>query len=387
MYVQELTGGAAHEKKEDDYGDKMKQNMSKYQTVVGWVSENIENGTFQAGEKLLSENELSKKFQLSRQTIRHAIDILAQQKLVTKIQGSGTYIGQGRKGSPRRSYMNIAVISTYVDSYIFPSVLRGIERVLSDAGYATQIAFTGNQISVERNTLEKLNARADIDGLIVEPSKSALPSPNLHLYRDLMEQRIPILFFNTSHRDLELPLVSLDDVLVGRRAAEYLISKGHRKIGGIFKSDDGQGHLRYSGFIKTVLSHDIPIRERNVIWIDTEDMKKAGVLEDCLYYRLENCTAVLCYNDEVSCLLIGLCKKWGIRIPEDLSIISIDNSDLATASDVKLTSFAHPREALGRKAAKNMIRMIENPYFDGTFLFDSEVVERSSVYHLRSQDV
>lgn len=351
----------------------------KYKAVVDWITDNISSGTYKTGEKLLSEYELSDKFGISRQTVRHAVNILEQQKLVTRIQGSGTYVGQGGKVVRPERLMNIAVISTYVDSYIFPPVLRGIERVLSDAGYTTQIAFTGNRISGERSALKKLLGKRSIDGLIVEPSKSALPNPNLHYYRELMEQQIPILFFNSSYRELGLPLVSLDDVQVGREAVEYLLRKGHTKFGAVFKGDDGQGHLRYSGFMDSVLKHDIKVKGRNVLWVDTDALKNLDKMEDYLFYRLEGCTAVVCYNDEVSYRLAGLCQKRGIRIPEELSIISIDNSNLATVGDVQFSSFQHPMEMLGRKAAENMTKMIENPYFDGNYLFEPHLIERTSV--------
>ena len=80
-------------------------------------------------------------------------------------------------------YKRQAVISTYVDSYIFPPVVRGIERVLSKRGYTTQIAFTGNRVSREQDILNNLIDKDIIDGLIVEPAKSALPNPNLHYYQ------------------------------------------------------------------------------------------------------------------------------------------------------------------------------------------------------------
>ena len=354
----------------------------KYITVVNWVRDNINNGEFKVGERLPSEHELSERFGLSRQTVRHAIDVLEQQKLVSRKQGSGTYIGESTRTVPRERYGNIAVISTYVDSYIFPPVLRGIEGVLSAAGYTTQIAFTSNRIGREGEILKKLMERRYIDGLVVEPAKSALPNPNIHYYRAFMELQIPILFFNSNYTELGLPYVSLDDVKVARKATDYLIRAGHRKIGGIFKSDDGQGHFRYSGFLDSVLEAGIKLKSRNVVWIDTDDFRHLEQIESYIFYRLEGCTAVLCYNDEIAYLLAGFCQKRGIRVPEDLSLISIDNSDLATMGDVHITSIPHPMETLGKKVGENMVNMIENPYFDGTWLFDSEVIERDSVKRL-----
>lgn len=353
----------------------------KYKEVVNWVLENIQDGTFARGAKLPSENELSMKFHLSRQTVRHAIDVLEHQNLLTRIQGSGTYIGEcARTGTePKERYGNIAVISTYVDSYIFPPVLKGIERGLSKAGYTMQVSFTGNRVERERDILDKLLEKRYIDGLIVEPSKSALPNPNLHYYKELMEQGLPVLFFNTTYPGLDIPYVSLDDEKVGKKAVDYLIRAGHTSIGGIFKCDDGQGHLRYAGYIRGIQEAGLKIDSRKVLWIDTDDLGGMEAWEDYLFERLEGCTALVCYNDEVAYRLAGVCQRRGIRIPEDLSLISVDNSDLAVMGDVKITSFPHPKEALGRKTADNMIKMIDNSYFDGSYLFDAEAVERDSV--------
>lgn len=364
----------------------MKAQEPKYREVVEWVLENINNGTFPMGDKLPSENELSAKFSLSRQTVRHAIEVLEQQKLVTRVQGSGTYVGESVKAKRTERYKNIAVISTYVDSYIFPPVLKGIESVLSKEGYTMQLAFTGNRIEREQNILDHILEKGMIDGLIVESAKSALPNPNLHYYKKLLEQGIPILFFNSSYKELNLPLVALDDLQAGQKAAEYLIQNGHTSIGGIFKSDDGQGALRYTGYLKALQNAGLKLNSRVVFWIDTDDLETPEAWADYLLQRMEGCTAIICYNDEVAYLLAGICQKRGIKIPEQLSLIGIDNSDLAAIGETRITSLPHPMEALGRKAAKNMIKLIDNPCFDAGYMFDSEVIERESVRRIKAEE-
>lgn len=365
----------------------MKTQEPKYKVVVEWILENINNGNFPVGEKLPSENELSAMFHLSRQTVRHAIEVLGQQKLVTRVQGSGTYVGESVKPKRTESYKNIAVISTYVDSYIFPPVLKGIERVLSKEGYTMQLAFTGNRIERERNILDQILEKGMIDGLIVESAKSALPNPNLHYYRQLMEQGIPILFFNSSYRELKLPLVALDDVQAGQKSAEYLIQNGHTAIGGIFKSDDGQGALRYTGYLRALQNAGLKLNSKVVFWIDTDDLETPEAWEDYLFQRMEGCTGICCYNDEVAYLLAGICQKRGIRIPDQLSIIGIDNSELAVIGETQIASLPHPAEALGRKAAKNMIKLIENPRFDANYMFDAEVIPRESVRRIGAEEI
>lgn len=367
----------------------MKGQEPKYRTVVNWIQEQINNGTFRLGEKLPSENELSAQFHLSRQTVRRAIEVLERQKMVSRIQGSGTFVGIGGRYDQynrQERYMNIAVVSTYVDSYIFPAVLKGIERTLSKGGYTMQLAFTGNRVEREQEVMDKLLEKGLIDGLIAEPSKSALPNPNLHYYQKLIEQGVPVLFFNSNYTQLNLPYVSLDDERVGQKAVEYLLNAGHREIGGIFKSDDGQGHLRYAGYIRGLQKAGLKIDERKVVWIDTEAFREMEQWSDYLFSRLENCTGIVCYNDEVAHMLAEICQKKGIVIPDQLSLVGVDNSDLTMVGDISITSFPHPVEQLGKKVAENMIQMIDNRYFDGNYLFDSNVIERSSVKKISRED-
>ena len=70
----------------------MKQRL-KYLDIVDWIKSELAEGKLKAGDRLPSENELAEKFRVSRQTARHAIDVLAADRLVSRVRGSGTYIG------------------------------------------------------------------------------------------------------------------------------------------------------------------------------------------------------------------------------------------------------------------------------------------------------
>lgn len=165
---------------------------------------------------------------------------------------------------------------------------------------------------------------------------------------------------------------------------KYLVKAGHRRIGGIFKCDDGQGLLRYKGFMQGMQEAGLRAKDRNVVWIDSEDLVDMEYWSDYLFSRIGDCTALVCYNDEVAYILSGICGRRGIRIPDQLSLVGIDNSELSTLADVQITSLPYPMQELGRKAAENIVKMIENPCFDGNYLFDSDVVERASVKILGS---
>ncbi|MCD7905437.1 MAG: GntR family transcriptional regulator [Clostridiales bacterium] len=358
--------------------------IPKYQIIANWITEQIDKGAFSYGQKLPSENELAKKFNLSRQTVRHAIDILEFEKVVIRVKGSGTYLNKQGRIKRELSHKNIAVVSTYIDNYVFPPTLGGIERVLSERGYTIQIAFTENKALKEREVLIGLAENDNIDGLIIEPAKSALPNINIDLYDKLEERHISVLLFNTQQAKLRLPCVALNDRLIGCKCAKYLINAGHRKICGIFKSDDKQGHLRYEGFMRGL--REAGINEENIIWLDTDSIEKIELMEEYIFNGLKGATGLVCYNDQVAYKIAAFCQKRGINIPGDLSVVGVDHLEQISETDLKITSFPHPLEALGVKAAENMLKMIENPLFNGSFLFDAEAEERESVRFLNGKD-
>ena len=70
-----------------------------------------------------------------------------------------------------------------------------------------------------------------------------------------------------------------------------------------------------------------------------------------------------------------------------ISLVSIDDSELALLGDVTLTSIPHPKDKLGEKAALNLLKMIQNPDYDGTYEFSADIVERESVIILGYADL
>ncbi|MBO5621492.1 MAG: GntR family transcriptional regulator, partial [Butyrivibrio sp.] len=268
--------------------------MSKYQKVIDWLTENIDSGNLKPGERIPSENELCTRFDLSRQTIRHAIAKMAEDGLLESRRGSGTYVADQRAEEGERNV--IAVVTTYVDDYIFPSTIRGIENTLSGKGYSMQLSFTNNTVGKERQILQDLLSRNDVAGLIMEPVKSALPNPNMDLYRKLQDKKIKILFINSFYPELDLPHVSLNDAQCAYKAVRSLIDAGHREIGCVLKLDDGQGRERYRGYLKAISEAGLPFSYDRVNWIDTIDLGKGAAALKRVRERLNGCSAVFCYN-------------------------------------------------------------------------------------------
>nr|MCX3330685.1 GntR family transcriptional regulator [Bacillus pacificus] len=137
--------------------------------------------------------------------------------------GGGTFVASRSSKSAIHSNKTIGVLTTYISDYIFPSIIRGIESYLSEKGYSMLLTSTNNQTENERRGLENLLSK-NIDGLIVEPTKSAMQTPNIGYYLNLEKNGIPFAMMNASYAELAAPSFRVDDIKGGMMAAEHLFS-------------------------------------------------------------------------------------------------------------------------------------------------------------------
>lgn len=330
----------------------------KYQKLKDYIVETIQARQLKPGQKIFSENELAERFGACRHTVRHAIGDLVGEGWLYREQGKGTFVSHRQDERASRS-RTVGVITTYLSDYIFPSIIRGIDAVLAVNGYNIMLGCTYNQHEKEKLCLENLINR-DVAALIAEPTKSALPNPNLELYRELQEKGIPLLFIHGSYKDLGASWIVEDDIQAGLLATEHLTGLGHRSIGGIFKIDDIQGHYRYAGFQEAHKRAGLELSDSRVLWFDTAEMdEKLGTSGSAKMSRLlAECSAIVCYNDQVAIRVMDLARENGLSIPENLSLVSFDDSQLAIASEVKLTTVAHPKEKLGEEAGQAVLDML-----------------------------
>lgn len=351
---------------------------AKYRFLVESIKEKIKSGAYAPGERMESENDLSETFGYSRQTVRQALSVLEQEGLIERRRGSGTYIRTENRRAAKGS--NVAIITTYISDYIFPTIIRGIEETLTSAGYNLTLGVTNNRVEDESRILQSLISRR-IDGVIVEGTKTAFPNPNVELYRKLEKMGVPVVFFNGYYRDLAGAVyVVTDDRGAGRQAVDLLVSKGCRKLGGVFKSDDMQGHGRYAGFSEELIRNGCPLSDEHVVWYTTAEKNRLFHTENqaYLFERLRDCDGIVCYNDQIAYGVIELLMSRGVHVPEDVLVTGFDNSSISEYSPVKITSFNHPKDEMGRIVANKLIHMLHSGEQEYPLILDMPLHEKQS---------
>ena len=351
----------------------------KYLQLATELQAEISRGTFP--NKLPTEKELAEAYQVSRQTVRQALALLAQDGLIETRRGSGSHILRPVPADAARR-RNIAVVVTYISDYIFPSTLREIEDILFHQECTSSIFATRNQVANERKILSRL-LEQPVDGIIIEATKSALPNPNLDLYRQLKANGTPLVFIHGYYADLPESHFVLDaNYDGGLLLSRYLTDKGYTRVGGIFKSDDIQGHGRYAGYAAGLREKGLELRDEDVFWFNTETKEILLSGDDTpirafLDAALERVDSLVCYNDEIAYFLEQQLQKRSIRIPEDVALASFDDSNYSRLAPVPITSLSHGDGNAGRSAAQMMLKLLKDEYCQ-SIQVPWELVERAS---------
>ena len=155
------------------------EKQMKCAKLVEDLKRQIMSGEIRPGDKISSENVLAKEYDISRQTVRKAIDILRNEGFLYAEHGRGTFCSDMIKQEGNSG--NIAVVMTYLSDYIFPYIIRGIDEVLEKEEYSILLKSTHNYRKVEAKCLEEL-VKKNIDGLIIEPSKSQIAFKNHDIF-------------------------------------------------------------------------------------------------------------------------------------------------------------------------------------------------------------
>ena len=330
----------------------------KYYTLMEQIKNDILSGHIRPGEKLPSENILSKRYSLSRHTIRKALGILEQEGYVEAFHGKGTFCSEKMRHT--RKTGNIAVVTTYISDYIFPRLIQGMDNVLSQNGYSIILKNTGNSRQKEAKCLEEL-LQKDIDGLIIEPSKSQLICRHRNLYQSLEQYGLPYIFIQGIYTEMtDKPHILMDDAKGGYLVTKYLLDLGHKKIAGFFKADDVQGIERHKGYVWALQEAGIAYDPDDVIWFHTVDRKaKPAMMARRMAQTGHLPDGVVCYNDQIAVQIIDALEGSGLRIPEDVSVTGYDNS-LYAQRGCGLTTIAHPQEKLGEMAAELILEKLNH---------------------------
>lgn len=355
--------------------------MKKYEVVENWIKSKIESGMMVPGDKLPSESELMRQFGVSRNAVRQAANKLIKDALVESKQGVGYFV---LKRNTSKS-TEIGFICFRTSSYIFPHIIHGANKIIQKNGYHMLLHESWYDLSVEKNLLINLEKKG-VSGVIITPVYGTSEYNNVALLERLESKGIPVVLLDSFFPEYSFSCVSLSDEQAGWMAAKHLWTNGHRNVGIIYSRNYFPKILRRDGALRFFREQGSPLQEELIQGIEGQTSAKTvyGEIRRVLKELKSMPTAFICSSDDEAIILIHQLKKRGVSIPEDVSIISFDNSDVSRYSHPRLTTVNHPSEYMGEKVASVLLERVNHPEIrlrSHTFI-DSYVINRDSVRDL-----
>jgi GntR family transcriptional regulator of arabinose operon len=357
--------------------------MKKHKVIEMWIRNRIEEGVLVPGDRLPSESALCAQFGFSRNAVRMAIQNLVEEGRVESIKGVGTFCRAKLPSSPFSA--NIGVVEFFIGSYIYPEIIRGCYNTLSRKGFSLLVNQSEYNVEQERSILQELR-RKKVGGIIIAPIYGAGDRSNAMLLEEIQQEGTPVVLCDDYFPGRDFSSVTLDYYACGERAAAHLWERGHRRIGIFYQKDFIVKANRMKGVLDFLGRNEAPIRAGWIVGFNGQGpMSEAAAAAERFFKGAKELpSAFVCGNDEDALRLIEVAERHGIRVPDDLSVVGFDNSDIAQLEKISLTSVDHPSFDIGEKAANILLDKILHPEvrFVTRTIITPTLVERSSVRSL-----
>lgn len=269
----------------------------------------------------------------------------------------------------------VAVVMPFLDRWYFGQVLDGVERTLADRGFLI-IIHRLLDLDGRRRALLGAVLRRQADGVVLV---NVPPAPDEAAF--LRERRIPLVLLGAALAGV--PSVGIDDEAAARSATKHLLSLGHRRIALVSgrpfeRIPFTAAPDRTRGFLRA-------LKDAGVAWDPTlevaADFTARGAQNafPTLLERTDPPSAVFAESDEMAFGVIAAARARGLRIPEDLSVVGIDDHELAES--LGLSTVAQPVHTLGELAALHLAGLITEqvaPQTPTTIVVPTMLVPRGS---------
>jgi LacI family transcriptional regulator len=270
----------------------------------------------------------------------------------------------------------VGVLIPTITNPFFPEFVRGAEDAASKKGYSIFLCNSDEDTEKEIQYLRLLQ-RHRVAGVLV--SYVSGPADSEPLLTELASHRVPIVSLGSAHPGQGIVSLRVNETEITRVATNHLLGLGHRRIGFITPPPSKNiAQMRIEGFKKAFLDADLQIRPEYLIdgGFELQDGIRGG--EELLSLRYPP-TAIVAANDLVAIGVISTLKRYGRRVPSDISVVGIDDIQMASLLDPPLTTVAQPIYEMGRQGMENILLRIQDPQMEASeILFETRLTIRQS---------
>jgi len=301
------------------------------------------------------------------------------EKIQKAIEELGYRPNQAAKSlkSNKSHIIGIIVPNLFDDFYV--NVITKVEQVLTSKGYLLVVLSSHNDEELERENINFLWEKR-VDGIMVIST-----GQNEDLLWKIYESGTQVVFIDRKPRKNIFSSVYTDKQIAAKKATDLFIRYGHKKIAlvtGMKKLISNE--QRFNGYISTLYDNGIPINN-DYIWFG-DFAPKTGIEFMEWYVKQDSDnrpTAILSGSAMITYEILLGAKQYGIRIPDDISLISYGNFLFDKLIEPRITYISEFAEEIGEAAVELVLDKIQNPSaHERQVVMEGELIENDSVKHI-----
>lgn len=369
-----------------------------YQQIQDYIRDIIAVEEMKSGDRIPTEKELMERFQVSKITVANALTGLANEQVITRVPGKGSFVADrgAKQGTPssavavqsrevgegRARTGLIGLVMPSIDDYFAIRLIEGIQRTLEAEGYRSMIVLSSGKIEKEKAAIKELKALG-AEGLLI------FPVDEEHYNEEILSMKFegfPFVLMDRHLPGVETHFIASDGRQGVRLAIDHLWELGHREIA--ICSDSPLMTVtvqeRIEGYITALKDKGALINPAHMITGFTlaESLKESEGHPLFRYIRNRMATAYISLNGRLGVHIYQMARQAGLDVPGDVSIVSFDDPTSIVEEFSIFTHINQFEREMGVKAASKLLEVIRGDrnakHFDKTLIEPRLVIRQTS---------
>ena len=327
--------------------------------------------------------DIARELSLSAATVSRAlnnnslISKVTTEKILQKAEEMGYRYNNFAGNLKSQKSHTIGIILHRLNSNFIASVLAGIEKITTEAGYDIIITHSAESYEKEvANTINLFHKR--VDGLIASLS---FESKNLDHFKPFFEKNIPVIFFDRVEENSERTHVIIDNYKSGYIATKHLLEQGCKRIVMFTASLNRNVYTqRHRGYTDALFDSGIEYDKKLLLVKDISEESALEAADEIL--RMDPLPdGLFVTNDFEAAVCMHELKRNGIKIPENIAIVGFNNDTISKIVEPQLTTINYPGKDMGEITARNLINQLNglgNITTTNRIIVHSELIVRKS---------
>ncbi len=271
----------------------------------------------------------------------------------------------------------IGFVVADISNPFFMQIAKAMESVISTEEHSLVFCSSDGIPQKEQKLLEMLNEKR-VEAIVIASS-----DPTGSFIKQLVDQGMPVVMIDRKIPGINTDVIVEDNFDAAYRLTEHLIKNGHRKIAIINVSlAISVGMERFDGFKEAFKHYGLSLKDHHVLQGGFQRQDACAAVKKMITENKDDIpTALFCSNNIMAEGAIIALREFGLKIPEDISLVSFGSKDLLDLIEPKLTIASQNTYALGSKAGQIILDRLSGhyPYDYREYIIVSEILIRDSV--------